>query len=160
MRTPTIYNLSLVAALYQVVLLNTVILILTLNGVSHPAWKTMGAWLLILFIVRYTIRWNYGRGVIFSRRQQFTEAIECFEKSYAFFNRYPRLDKLRWFLLFSLSKISYREMSLLNIAFCYGQSGNGQKAIEYYERTLVEFPKSANATAALRLLRSVSEKKP
>jgi len=45
-------------------------------------------------------------------------------------------------------------MSLLNIAFCYGQIGEGAKSIEYYKKTLTEFPKSEIAKASLKMFES------
>ena len=56
--------------------------------------------------------------------------------------------------LFSASKMSYREMDLNNIAFCYSQIGNGTKSKEYYEKTLSEFPESIMAKTALKLINS------
>jgi len=50
-------------------------------------------------------------------------------------------------------------MALNNIAFCYGQIGQGSKAIEYYERTLKEYPDSGIAKAGLNFLNSVKENK-
>ena len=48
--------------------------------------------------------------------------------------------------------MNYREMALCNIAFCYGQIGNGTKAIEFYQKTLVEFPENGIAESALKML--------
>ncbi len=45
-------------------------------------------------------------------------------------------------------------MALNNIAFCYGQMGNGEKSREYYEKILQEFPGSGLAKTALRFLNS------
>ncbi len=45
-------------------------------------------------------------------------------------------------------------MALINIAFAYGQMGNGERAKEYYERARREFPQSAMAQAALNMIRS------
>jgi Tfp pilus assembly protein PilF len=43
----------------------------------------------------------------------------------------------------------YREMALINIAFCYSQLGNVGQAKAYYQRTLQEFPTSSMARTAL-----------
>ena len=59
--------------------------------------------------------------------------------------------------MMSASAISYREMALCNIAFCYSQLGDGQKAESYYRRALDEFPNSALAVAALRMIESVRQ---
>jgi hypothetical protein len=47
-------------------------------------------------------------------------------------------------------------MALANIAFCYGQLGNGVQCRYYYEKCLDLFPDSGLATAALRMLDSVA----
>ena len=56
--------------------------------------------------------------------------------------------------MMSASAVSFREMALLNIAFAHSQIGKGEKAKEYYQRTLSEFPSSSMANAALRMIDS------
>lgn len=158
MKAPSIFNISLPAILFQYVVLYTIIFLLKSNGVSNPALKVIGVWFLLVVIVRCTFRFNYQAGITRSTKMKFAEAIPYFEKSYNFFKRYTWLDKFRYLFLLSVSKTCYREMALLNIAFCYGQIGEGKKSIEYYERTLLEFPNSTMAASALRLLKSVAEK--
>ncbi|HEX3165740.1 MAG TPA: tetratricopeptide repeat protein, partial [Chitinophagaceae bacterium] len=68
------------------------------------------------------------------------------------------VDKYRYLTLLSSSKMTYKEMGLCNIAFCYSQTGNGQKAKEYYEQALREFPENGLAIAALNMLKSVDNK--
>jgi hypothetical protein len=46
-------------------------------------------------------------------------------------------------------------MALCNIAFCYGQTGNGEKSEYYYNVTLKEFPNSLLAKAALNMINAV-----
>ncbi len=42
----------------------------------------------------------------------------------------------------------------MNIAFCYGQSGDGKKSKAYYEKTLAEFPDSEIAETSLQMFQS------
>lgn len=49
-------------------------------------------------------------------------------------------------------------MGLGNIAFCYSQTSNGQKAKEYYERVLKEFPGNGFAIAGLNMINSLGQK--
>lgn len=56
--------------------------------------------------------------------------------------------------LLSSSKISYREMALLNEAFCFSQINEGDAAQSRYEQALRMFPNSGIAEAALNMLRS------
>lgn len=85
-------------------------------------------------------------------QQKFPDAVTYFENSYNFFNRNSWIDKYRFATLLSSSKMSYKEMALNNIAFCYAQSGNGVKSKEHYEKTLLEFPNSGIAKAGLNVL--------
>ncbi len=43
-------------------------------------------------------------------------------------------------------------MALYNLGYCYTQVGDKQKAIEYYQKTLAEFPDSRMAREALNIL--------
>lgn len=49
-------------------------------------------------------------------------------------------------------------MALCNIAFCYGQIGEGQKAKEYYQQTLTEYPENGMAQAGINMLNLVDNK--
>ena len=49
-------------------------------------------------------------------------------------------------------------MGLCNIAFCYAQTNNGQKAKEYYELALKEFPASDLASSGLKMITAFRQK--
>ena len=70
---------------------------------------------------------------------------------------YKWIDRFRSIVLMSPSAVSYREMALCNVAFCYTQIGNGERAKEVYRRTLAEFPESGMAAASLRMLESIGK---
>lgn len=88
---------------------------------------------------------NHRKGIEEIKREQYQEAIPYFEKSYAFFSRFPLLDKYRFLLLLSSSKMSYKQMALNNIAFCYSINGDRLKSMEYYLRIMTEFPKQKSS---------------
>ena len=88
-------------------------------------------------------------------KKEFQNAIPYFHKSYDFFNKHSWIDKYRYVTLLSSSKMCYREMALNNIAFCYSQIGEGDKAVEYYSQTLEEYPDNEMAKAALNFISSV-----
>lgn len=98
-------------------------------------------------------RWH-RRGIRLVMAGHFPEAISCFEKSYAFFAKYPWLDSMRYGVLFSSSNMPYREMALVNIAFAFGQLGEGAKSKAYYERALKEFPGSVLAQTSLNMIKA------
>lgn len=89
------------------------------------------------------------------KRGEFVEAIEHYEKSLAYFQRYPWIDRWRALVLLSGSSMSYRQMALIGIAFSHSQLGNGALARQCYEQTLREFPDCIMSKAALRMLDSV-----
>jgi tetratricopeptide (TPR) repeat protein len=83
------------------------------------------------------------------------EALPLFEKSVAYFSKNRWIDKYRFITLLSSSGLTYREMGLCNIAFCYSQTGNGLKAKEVYTQTLQEYPENGLANAGLNMLTSL-----
>lgn len=93
-----------------------------------------------------------GRAV---KSGDFRAAVAGFQSGYDFLNKYPWIDKYRYVVLLSSSKISFREMALNNIAFCYSQIGEGEKAISYYNQMLSEFPDSDLAKAALNFIAAI-----
>lgn len=104
------------------------------------------------WVLRNTLGKQQQQGMRHIRNGEFQQAISCFEQSYTFFTNRPWLDKWRFLLMLSTSRISYREMALNNIAFSYSQLGDGLQARAYYQRVLTEFPDNGLAEAALRLL--------
>ncbi|UZR97922.1 tetratricopeptide repeat protein [Chondrinema litorale] len=113
---------------------------------------------IIFFFLRNLIPKDHRKGMKQVKKGNFAEAIPHFENSYDFFTRNEWIDKYRVITMLSSGKMSYREMALNNIAYCYSQIGNGQQAKAYYERTLQEFPGSVLAESGLRMLESVEEK--
>jgi tetratricopeptide (TPR) repeat protein len=109
-------------------------------------------YLLISYILKKLIPRDHRTGVKKTKLEQFEQAIPDFEKSYAFFKKHEWIDKYRIITLLSSSKMSYREMALANIGFCYGQIGNGKQSKAFYEKTLLEFPESGLAKSALKLI--------
>lgn len=114
-------------------------------------------YLVISFGLRRFIPRDHRAGIALSRREMFAQALPCFERSYEFFTRHRWLDDWRFITLLSSSRISYREMALLNIAFCYGQTGEGKKSLEYYERVAREFLDSRIAEASLKMFESAKQ---
>jgi tetratricopeptide (TPR) repeat protein len=92
------------------------------------------------------------------KAHKFTESIPFFEKSVSHFTNNNWVDKYRFLTLLSISEMTYKELGLCNIAFSYSQTGNGQKAKEYYEQVLKEFPGNGLAVAAFNMIKSVEGK--
>ena len=107
-------------------------------------------------LLRNLIPHNHRSGMRLVRSGNYEQAISEYEKSYAFFSEHEWIDKYRFITLLSSGRMTYKEMALVNIAYCYTQIGDGRRAKEYYEKTLQQFPDSEMAKSALRMLNSVS----
>lgn len=116
-------------------------------------------YLILSQLLRRTIAKEHIKGMAKVKLEDFENAIPHFEKSYDFFKTNDWVDRYRFLTLLSSGKMSYKELALNNIAFSYGQMGNGKLSKEYYQRTLKEFPESGMAKAGLRLLNSMSNEK-
>ena len=133
-------------------------LILGANN-SHAPMIGAGIYLVYSFGSRQIISSEHRKGMRLLRKHSFHDAIQCFEKSYAFFQRHPWVDKFRSVVLMSCSSMSYREMALINLAFCYVQIGNGEEAKKYYQQALQEFPKNGMANIALSFIQTFEKNK-
>jgi hypothetical protein len=92
----------------------------------------VGTYLVISFSSRRALTHNHKKGISLYKDGKYTEAITEFEKSYEFFSRHSWIDKNRFITLLSSSRISYTEMALNNMAFCYAQSGEAMLSRHYY----------------------------
>lgn len=124
------------------------------------------AYMIIAFIVyaaltialKTIIPKDLKKGMELVKAGKMREAISAFKASYEFFNNHLWLDKYRAVTMLSVSPMSYREMSLINIGFCYSQIQEAEKAKMIYEKVLDEFPKNQVALYALDMLKQADEK--
>lgn len=132
------------------------ILIAVYNQFGYEDAGLYGAltYLILSMGLRYFIPKSHREGIQLTKKNQFEKAIAEYEKSYEFFTKNEWIDKYRFITLLSSSKMNYREMALCNIAFCYSQIGNGTKGIEFYQKTLEEFPENGLAKSGLKMLNS------
>lgn len=104
--------------------------------------------------LRFVREHRKGMRAYHSRR--FQDAISHFEASYRFFSVHRRLDTWRSLLFGVASPNSYRVIALCNMAYCWSQVGDGQRAVALYEQALQEAPGCMLASASLNMLRSAS----
>lgn len=157
---PFVRQVAWLSVVPQLALLGGFILLFDALSLENPALFGALAYLALSFSLRNFLAADHRKGIQLVRQLKFEEAIPLFEKSVAFFSRHDWVDRFRFLTLLSSSKISYQEMGLCNIAFCYSQTGNGEKAREYYERTLQQFPESGLATAGLNMILAASPRTP
>lgn len=121
-------------------------------GVPDPPFYGLVTYLLISFGLRTFVPYSHNKGMKLVKQDKFEEAIPLFEKSYEFFTRNAWIDRYRFITLLSSSAMSYREMSLTNIALCYSQLNDKASARKYYKKTLEEFPESEIAKNGMTVL--------
>ena len=155
---PTIRQLSWLSVVPQLIVIGLLIFLYHLADFDEPFIFGALTYSLLAFGLRNLIATNHRQGMRFVKQQKFADALPCFEKSVDYFTKNNWVDKYRYLTLLSSSKMSYKEMGLCNIAFCYSQTGNGQKAKEIYEQALKEFPENGLAIAGLNMLKSVDNK--
>jgi len=107
---------------------------------------------------RRIIAAEHRKGIRLVKQGLFREAIEHYRRSHEFFTRHRWVDRYRSIVLMSCSAISYREMALVNMGFCYAQIGEAQKARESYQAALDAFPDSAMAATALKMIETFESK--
>lgn len=127
-------------------------------AVGHWLYPYGGAYFgLVAYLIysigsRQLIVRDHRTGIRLLRHERYADAIPRFEASLAFLDRHPWIDKYRSVVLMSPAAWSYREMAFNNLALCYSQLGDGQRARECYQACLDFNPKNWVATAALRLM--------
>lgn len=107
--------------------------------------------------VKSTLTHHHKTGIERAHAGDFADAIHRFEQSYTFFSEHPWIDRWRYAVLLSSNQCSYREMALVNIAFCYVQLGRREDALHYYQRALEQFPNSTLAQAGFSGLQQTAD---
>jgi tetratricopeptide (TPR) repeat protein len=155
---PTVRQISWISIIPQIAVMLFFIFIFHKLNVTEPPLYGAITYLLLSMSLRNFVPKSHREGLKLTKEHKFENAIPKFENSYKFFSINNWIDKYRFITLLSSSKMCYQEMALCNIAFCYSQIGNGQKSIEYYKKTLTEFPENGLAQAGLKMLTSTESK--
>lgn len=111
-------------------------------------------YLVLRFLLQSVVTKDHRKGIRKIQQLKFEEALVCFKNSADFFTKNSWVDKYRFITLLSSSKMSYREISLCNWAFCLSQMGKGEEAIILYQDILKEYPDNHLASTTLRVLTS------
>ena len=153
-KQPIVKQVAWLSTIPQLLILASFIALLSLTETESPAVMGALAYFSVLVVLRKTVALHHWKGIAHFKKEEFAPALARFQQSYDFFSRHRWIDEWRYVMLLSSSRISYQEMALLNMAYCYGQLGEGARAREFYQRTLREFPGSAMAKAAIKMMDS------
>ena len=90
------------------------------------------------------------------REAKFEEAIPFIKRSIEFYSKHPWIDKYRFLLMISSSKLGIMEMSLCNLAYCHLQIGEVKVARQMYEDVLRQYPENPIAKVQLATINIVA----
>lgn len=154
-KVPIVKNtITLKSLLWQLAFVIPFILLVKLfiNSISLSTMIGALISIIIIYLLRYFLIRDHARGFKLVKMGQFEKAIPCFNANLLQLSKRPWIDKYRYFLLACNSPHTFREIDLCNIAFCYGQLGDLQKAKKYYELVLEEYPENNIATTAMKFI--------
>ncbi|MBZ0287495.1 MAG: tetratricopeptide repeat protein [Anaerolineae bacterium] len=155
-KTPVIRQISWLMVIPQLLVMAALIVFVAVLFRPEPLIMavTYGSFLYLLY--SYGSRWlllkSHRQGMDLTQDKDYQGAIEKYSESYKFFSDYPWIDRYRYLTMMSPSLISFREMALINIAFCYSQMGDYANTKHFYQKALAEFPDSEMAKVALTFI--------
>lgn len=116
----------------------------------------LSLYFLVFYLSKALLARPFRQGTRLLKKGKYQEAIPVFEAAHAYFNRHPWLDRYRVLFLLSTSAISYREMCLINQAYCHGQTGGASKSEALYREALKLNPDNPLAINALKMIETFS----
>ncbi len=144
-KIPVIRNTNLSYFIPQVA--TALLLVSLLYGLGNEHYFLLGLalYFLLSFYLKVLIPKWHRKGIFALKKGKLDLAVLAFERSYAYFHRYPWIDKYRAFTLLSSSRYSYIEMALMNMIYCLEQMGDHKTAKKYHQRLKQEFPDNTYA---------------
>lgn len=152
---PIVKQVSKTALLFQFVVMGLFIYIFYDGELYFSFCYGLITYSLLRIGLNFIFANDHRKGLKLVKQNKNLEAISYFEKSVEFFTKYGWLDKYRFITLLNPSKMTFKEMSLCSIAFCFTQTNNGVKAKELYERILAEYPENGIAISATNMINAL-----
>lgn len=151
-RNVPIYNpISWKSTIPNLIMLGLYTLMYWIVGVQKAYMFGVGTWIMISMLIRpYFFERKLKSGLRLVQQEKFNEAIPLFKDFLDYFKRYRFLDRWRFYILLSANKFTYEEIGLMNIALCYSQIGELEKASEIYQSALKINPDNEVAKTYLR----------
>lgn len=148
---PVIHQIAWMSLVLQLVLVGFLIGAAVYFELPKPILTATAGYLALAALIRLSLTRSHRRGMHYARSGRLEEAAVQFQRSYEFFSRHRWLDEMRYLTLLSTSRICYREMALLNLAYCDLWHDRGEEAVKTYLRTIEEFPDSGLAWTGIKL---------
>ncbi|WP_018343658.1 tetratricopeptide repeat protein [Cytophaga aurantiaca] len=127
---PNISSINFFALALQAAFLFLLYIGFDYSGSDESAlWAGM-IYLVLAYGLRYFVPIHHRKGLRELKQGNYEEALKHFEKSYEYFSAHPWIDFFRVFTMFSASKLSYREMAMMNKYICLEALGRVE---EFYK---------------------------
>jgi tetratricopeptide (TPR) repeat protein len=147
---PVLHDIAWVSLILQLLFVALLIFAAAFLGFVRPILTGTLSYLIIGFLARLVFTRHHRQGMYLTQEGLYDEAIAEFQRSYDFFSANRWLDWWRYVLMLSSSKMNYREMALINIAFCDIWNERPDDAVRTYLRIVEEFPDNGIAWTAIK----------
>lgn len=111
-------------------------------GIENPGLWACAVFILYSFLGRMIFSFHQRQGMRLLRLKKFEQALDQFRKSELYFKKYPWLDRFRFFFMLSASKLTFREMALLNQGYCLIMTGKLSEASLHFQNIRFEHPQN------------------
>ncbi len=147
---PVVHEIAWVSLVLQLFFVMLLIFVAAGFGFVRPILTGTLTYLIVGFLARLVFTRHHRQGMYLTQEGLFDEAVAEFQKSYEFFSSNRWIDWWRYVLMLSSSRMTYREMALLNIAFCDIWNERPEDAVRTYLRIIEEFPDNGIAWTAIK----------
>ena len=141
-KIPSVHKINFSAYVVQAAILSLIIFGLYIFSVTNYVVIGVALYFLLSIYLKILIPKWHRKGVFYVKKGALQEAIPAFEKSYEFFRNNQWIDRYRALMLLSTSHLTYMEMALVNIIYCYQQLGDQNMARKYIKKLEEEFPEN------------------
>ena len=149
---PVARSVNYAALLLQILFVTVLYVLFQVSGSDEPAiWAAM-VYLVLAYSLRYFVPLDHRRGMRALKEGEYEKAIVYFDRSFAFFSINRWIDRFRVFTTFSVSKLCYREIAMVNKAFALVCLERKEEAKVLYEQCLNEYPKNNISFYALKMM--------
>lgn len=108
---------------------------------------------LIINLIFYRVIPNkHIKGLRNLAKADYKTALNDFEKSHLLFSKHNFFDRYGFIFLLNMSRYSYREAALLNMAFINYKIGNIEEALKLYEKVLSINSKNRIAKKGIKIV--------
>lgn len=111
----------------------------------------------LAWLLRLSLQRHHRAGMRNLKKNNFSEALICFQKSELFFTRHSWIDRYRFITMFASSAYSYREMALQNQAYSLIKLNRIAEAGDVLEKLLAIAPNRDDVSHLLQEIRGTEK---